>query len=82
MMIQFNKYKKQKQAEIFCFIVNSLLDCGFVPQTKILVLQRQYYQTIVLAKNIKSINLKLKMSRFNAKQANNLTLLTGFYRSV
>jgi hypothetical protein len=60
MMIQFNKYKKQKQAEIFCFIVNSLLDCGFVPQTKILVLQRQYYQTIVLAKKYKIYKFKIK----------------------
>jgi hypothetical protein len=76
-------FKKQAlKNEIFFTVGSSLLDVGFSPKLTYFLLKRQFYGFYNLTKNTNSINLKVKMSRSRFKRANNLALLTGFYRAM
>ncbi len=88
MMRQINVNKKMltknrsTNAEIFFFVCSALIDTGLTSKINYLVLKRRFFYLAILSTNTKSINLKLKMSRFDVKKGNNSGTLTGFYRAL
>jgi len=80
-----NKSENKKivlKREVF-FLTSSLLrDVGFSSRVDYLFFLRRFRQPLFLSNNTKSLSLKLKMSKFLFKSANNSSKLTGFYRAV
>jgi len=87
-MMQNNIYKKfinqqnYYNNENYTFICSFLIDIGFSTKIKYLFFKRRFLQFSLLTKSTKSINLRLKLSRFEIKKINNLGSLTGFYRAI
>jgi len=88
MMVQTNFNRKimtknrSANAEIFFFVCSALIDTGLTSKVNYLVLKRRFFYLAILSTNTKSINVKLKMSRFDVKKGNNSGTLTGFYRAL
>ena len=75
-------YKTLIETEIFFTLSKLLINTGFSSNINYLLLKKQFHYFAVLNNNTKSLNLKLKMSKFNIKKTNNSGLLTGYYRGV
>ena len=79
----FSWFSFEPQAkEIFFFVCSALIDTGLTSKVNYLVLKRRFFYLAILSTNTKSINVKLKMSRFDVKKGNNSGTLTGFYRAL
>ena len=74
-----NTYVNTFKKEIFSVICSILIEGGFSKRKTYIMLKRKFFRSYVLAQNIKSVNLKLKLSRYRFKVLNNTTTLNGFY---
>jgi hypothetical protein len=79
MIIKKPNYTLMLKKEIFGTICDVFIEAGFSKRKAYLMLKRQFYRSYILTKNTKSVNLKLKFSRYRFKILNNTTALNGFY---
>lgn len=63
-------------------VCSALSDTGYTSRTTYLDLKRRFQNFYLVTKNTKSINIKIKLSRFQFKLFNNTTILNGFYRAI
>ena len=82
-----NKLLNQiEKNEIFYLICSNFCDIGFKPfnsnNAAFFLIKRRFFNFFLFTTNTKSINVKLKMNRFDFKYGNNFGHLTGFYRAV
>jgi len=77
-----SQIKNKINTEVFSCISLFLVDVGFTSRTTYIMLKRRLFHFSLITGNSKSVNLKLKVSRFNVKKNINSGLLVGFYRAV
>jgi hypothetical protein len=67
--------------EILYYTLFIVDNTNFSSQTNYLIFKSKYSR-LNLVCNTKSVNLKLKISKFKFKKMNNQGLINGFYRAV
>jgi hypothetical protein len=83
-IINFNKKTKNSviKEETLLRVYSILTDAGFSSQTTYNLFKLKYCRLYLRSGSTKSVNMKLKLSRFKFKSGNNLGILNGFYRAV
>jgi|MDSW01.2.fsa_nt_gb ribosomal protein S14 len=82
MILKVKNKKMLKKSEIFFFLSLSLFDTGFSSNNFYLKYKSRYKNLSLVTANTKSLNLKLKLSRFDIKNMTNNGFLIGYYRAL
>jgi hypothetical protein len=68
--------------EIIVTVYKILYNTSFLNKKNYSQFKCQYLRTNNITRNVRAINLKLKISKFKFKNLNNSGKLNGFYRAI
>jgi hypothetical protein len=74
-----NTTKKKETHFLICSFLN---ESGLSSKIEYVNFKQQFFQFFLLSKNIKSVNLRLKISKHKFKRLSDSAKLSGFYKAM